>query len=113
MAWGPRSKDPVFWTAPSALAQSAAVVGLAATPADLGLVLVSLAPASIPTSYGLLGVDLGVGFVLLNTVLPAAGSPELTIPLPPALAGTTLYFQGFAFGVDHAALSVVGSVLVP
>lgn len=108
-----RSDQPAFWVAPSAVVADTLVTGLASWASDAIAMAVSLSTASIPTSYGVFGLDLGSGLVFLESVLPASGIAEFSAAIPPALSGTTLHFQGFATDLDRAVLTVVHSVDLP
>ncbi|MCZ6596767.1 MAG: hypothetical protein O7B99_03940 [Planctomycetota bacterium] len=107
------SKDPPFWAAPSVVQPGNVVAGLAATPGDQVGIAVSLAPASIPTIYGTLGLDLSMGTILHQGLLVAPGILELAGPVPPSLSGVTLWFQGLALGTDHQLLTSVSSFVAP
>ena len=109
-----RSLDPAHWAAPSGLAPATVVAGVAASPGDLTLVAASLAPAAIPTAFGILGLDLTAGAaVVVNTTLAAEGFVESALPVPAGLAGATLYFQGFALGANPGAFTAVQTLVAP
>ena len=105
--------DPVLWAATSAVQSSAAVLGLATMPADTALLLVSAAPADLPTPWGVLGADPSLGIILGPTIQGAPGFTEVWAPLPPGLSGLTLWIQGFALGTDHASLSRTAAYILP
>lgn len=108
-----RSDEPAFWVAPSAVVEETLVTGLASWASDTIAMAVSLSTASIPTAYGIFGLDLGSGLIFLESSLPAGGIEEFSAAVPSGLSGTTLHFQGFATDLDRAALTVVHSVVLP
>ena len=103
-----------FWCAESALLTDTLVTGLAATAGDAAAFGVGGAPASIPTPWGTIGIDLtSGGLVYASFVVEPDGITELAFPIPGNLAGQTLYFQGIALGADHQLLTKVAVVTLP
>jgi len=58
---------------------------------------VSFNPVSIPTQYGLLGIDPASSLVFHQSILNNTAAIEVELNLPAAVVGSTLYFQGISF----------------
>ena len=103
-----------FWVAPSALTANTLLSGIAATPFDAAAFGVSPGPASIPSPWGTIGIQITGSFlVYASFTVEADGITELQFPIPANLAGQTLWFQGFALGADHALLTEVAVTTMP
>lgn len=103
-----------FWCRPSAFFADTLLTGIAPTGLDLAAFGAGPAPASIPSPWGTIGVQLtGGGLIYSTFVVEADGISELSFPIPPNLTGATLWFQGFAAGADSALLTATTSVTLP
>ena len=94
-----RCYDPPFWARVSVLAPAELVVGIAGRPGDRARTGWSWATASRTTPFGLLELDLSLATAVADQPLSFSGLLESRIPVQPAWAGRTLYFQGL---VDQA-----------
>ncbi|MEM7309373.1 MAG: hypothetical protein AAF682_22005 [Planctomycetota bacterium] len=93
-----RFADPLHWAAPSELSASTSAIGLAGVPGDLAAAAFSLAPAAIPTAFGLLGIDPAQGAVLYQLTVQPDGVFEAPIPTPVGSVGVTIYTQAVVLG---------------
>ena len=106
--------DPPLWAASPPAPAGALAIGVAAQTGELALVAWSLAPAALPTPWGLLGLDLSQGGVLYSLTPGANGVVEQVLPSPGALAGTTIHLQALALAPSGSgALSAATSILLP
>lgn len=103
-----RNRNPILWVAPSQLTSGKLVVGLAGIAGQNSQLGFSLAPAQIPTSFGILGLDLDLGAILQTAKLPSTGVTETLFDPTGYAQGTPLYFQGLA-----GKLTRVENTLVP
>lgn len=106
---------PVHWSAVDADDDTLVRSGVAGRPGDAAFVVASAGSASIPTAFGLLGLDLtpGLAVTLLTTTLGAEGSDEVGTPIDPALSGLTLYSQALVFDGTPGTLTRTASILLP
>lgn len=108
-----RTPEPVHWSAPSVTTPSTSVVGVAGVPGDLVACAASLVPASIPTSFGLLGLDPTQTAILFQGSIPADGIREEPVPTPVGFVGTTVYTQGITIGASPGGFTSVSALTLP
>ena len=109
------ARDPIHWSAASELSMNTLVAGITGQPGDLAFLIASLGTTSIPTAFGLLGVDLnpGISVILLGAPLDATAIQEVAVPLDPVLSGVTIYTQGLDLDGSPGVLTRTTSYLVP
>lgn len=105
--------DPPLWAVTSLAAPGNVSVGLAGTPGDVAIVAVAGSPGFLPTPWGIIGLDLSTGFVLLAEALGPLGSTEINVPLGAAPSGTTVLVQGVALGPTVGAVTSISIYVVP
>ena len=108
-----RTRDPVLWAAPSRARPSSFVAGVAGAAGDFSYVLASLGAASVPTGFGLLGLDLASAALVGSPSLPFAGSVELRMPVRASLEGVPLFVQALVAGPGGGTLTRTSSTVVP
>ncbi|HEX9793398.1 MAG TPA: hypothetical protein VGC54_05380 [Planctomycetota bacterium] len=106
-----KSQEPPFWAARSEVDGSRIAVGLLGNPGDTRAFGWSLAPASIQTQWGLLGLDLGQGDGFGYGTGGARGRALATLPVRAAWSGRTLYLQGGS--VPGGGLTRVIALAIP
>jgi dienelactone hydrolase len=104
-------EKPPFWSRMSAYQTNGLVTGLGGRDGDAGLLALSLAPASIPTAYGILEINPIGLYIFYADNLPAEGFSETLLQLPQAASGVTIYLQG-AVGRDPGIGMLTRSVEV-
>ena len=88
--------DPPFWARESLFQADSIAAGLGGAAGNSSGLAWSLAPAAIPTPYGLLGLDISAGAVFDTAILGSTGVRESLLPVDPAWSGRTLFLQGIA-----------------
>jgi hypothetical protein len=107
-------ENPPFWSRMSAYLPQNLVTGLGGRDGDYSLLMLSLVPASIPTSYGILGLDPGALFIFYSSYLPLEGWCEEYLKLPNSASGVTLYLQGIVVrGTGIGQLTRTVELVVP
>jgi len=104
--------QPPLWAIERGPAPGALTLGVAGRNHDLAVLLVSARPASIPTGYGLFGLDPATVRVLGQATLTETGTHEITIPLHPGHSGLRLWTQAFVLNVN-GRLSRTDEVVLP
>ena len=106
--------SPPYWTRMSAFQPNDLVAGLGGSPSGRALFLLALVPASIPTPYGMLGLDPSSLFLYGDLPLTAEGWTETGLKLPKAASGMVLHLQGgLFFSNGSGVLTRCTEVLVP
>lgn len=106
-------EEPALWARESASGPGRIVVGICGAPGDQATLAASDTPASVPTPYGELGIDLARSRRLSRTVLGPSGVVETTPSVPAAYSGDTLYFQGLVSVPGAGTLSRTADLVAP
>jgi len=105
--------EPPFWVDNSDLEPEALVAGLGGWQSGRSYMAWSLAPDSLETQYGLLGVDLEIGEIFSSKRLDFFGTYEVVLPIDPVWSGQTLYLQGLVFDEEYGRLTRVVELQIP
>lgn len=87
-------ENPSFWSRMSAYQANRLVTGLGGRDGDASILAFSLAPASIPTAYGILEINPSSLYIFYSDILPPQGWCEALLKIPPSASGLTIYLQG-------------------
>ena len=94
-----RATDPVLWALPSGVELA---MGIGADEDDaLGVLAISTLPATLPTAFGLVGVDLG-GALVVTTPMAGNGSVDVALPHGPSVIGLAVLVQGLRLAPSGA-----------
>lgn len=104
---------PPFWVVEQHPGPGTLTLGLGGAPGDVAVVASAASPASIPTPFGLLGLEPATTVLVGSAVLDGSGVLELEVPLPPG-AGSPVAFPAQSIVVSsYAVLSRTDLVTVP
>lgn len=106
-------EQPPLWARPGLSDPNALVAGLAGHAGDPAILALSAAPASIPTPFGLLGLDPALMLTLSSGPLDTSGVGEASIAVPPGLTGTPFWVQGLALYGGGGQLSATSLFQAP
>lgn len=106
-------QEPPLWALEHMSTPGTFVVGLGARPSERFALAWSPNPASIDTSFGLLGLDPGSTAIGAQGFLNAEGWIGAQQAIPVSASGTTIYVQGLVVHTDGAVLSESVAVVLP
>jgi len=104
---------PPLWVAADSSWPPALRVGMGAAPGRQAWLARSLVPASLPTPFGLLGLDPASLSVFHQAVCGPAGVTEARLPLAAAWSGRTLHLQGLQVAGAAGRLTRAAAVPLP
>jgi hypothetical protein len=107
--------EPALWATTSATQPGSLAFGVAGSYGELALVGVSPQPASIPSAWGTIGIDLGLSSVLFAGSLGAtSGLVQANVPILPGASGLSFYLQALQLpSAGTGALSEVVTYAAP
>ena len=87
------SVEPPLWAVESEASPGDLAIGTAGTQGFRARLAWSTASASIPTSFGILELDLAQGAIFSDTIMPLEGVVEQLLPIQASWSGIPLYVQ--------------------
>ncbi|MDP7062171.1 MAG: dienelactone hydrolase family protein [Planctomycetota bacterium] len=96
---------PSFWATPEVVSPNTISVGMTGLPGENSLMVWSLTPANLSTSYGTLGLDPRTASVLASSKIATDGTLEILEPIPTQWSLQTVYFQAITSQENDARLT--------